>query len=562
MYKISLSIFVALITIIAATAQTPVRLSSWGFLDSPPAPLKTIQTNFGTFYLNYQYPKGKMLKIESNGALTTLITIGGTSITGYKLARMKQNNICAIIAIEAGDSAFFYKTDGTAANTSVAFKYGKNGGSQAHDNDFALHGNKLYVVADYYGAAGKFSGLVEVDLTTKASTVLVNYGTDIYNTDRLYRILSDNQNIYFYTKTNNLYCFSKLDPVLKTPQTIASDMSFWSTTDLMLIDDKPAYWAVKDTNVMMNGSAFITKRMYLKLYNPADNSSRKLMDAGYFQSPPPWYLGKINDKYYFYSSGDFVLTNCTTVQCNGVVGANLFEVTNTGSRLVKSVSVAGNTYTYSGNKREASDKIFVEITTKNEGKELWAATPDNFYMINDHNQGETPKDYGMRIDEAAVCGSKLIIPGSVSLVSAKADNEIFITDGTAGAFTKIDILPTAQSSAKFAANVNNQIFFLATDSIKDSYNIQKTSLFSLDVCSAMAIPLVNENRNFVPRLVGDKIQFENQVSEINIYALNGASVMKNATLINELNVSGLRPGYYIIRVKENQHWQFGRFVKR
>ena len=562
MYKITLSILFTMFSVLFAAAQTPTRLNSWGFLDSPPAPLKTIQTNFGTFYLNYQYPKGKMLKIESNGALTTLITIGGNSNTGYKLARMKQNNDYAIIAIEAGDSAFFYKTDGTVANTTVAFKYGKNGGSQAHDNDFALLGNKLYVIAYYFGAAGKFSGLVEVDLATNTSSTLVNYGTDIYNTDRFYKILSDNHNIYFYNKSNELYCFSKLDPVLKTPQTIASDMSFWTTTDLMLIDDKPSYWAVKDTNVMMNGTAFITKRMYLKLYNPADNSSRKLMDAGYFQSPPPSYLGKINDKYYFYSSGNFDLTSCNTVQCNGVVGANLFEVTNTGSRLVKSVSVAGNTYTYSGNSKEVSDKIFVEITTKSEGKELWAATPDNFYMINDHNQGETLKDYGMRIDEAAVCGSKLIIPGSISLVSAKADNEIFITDGTAGAFTKIDILPAAQSNAKFVANVNDKIYFLATDSIKDAYNIQKTSIFTLDVCGATAIPTVSEIRNFTPRLVGDKILFENSVSDINIVALNGTSLLQTSAPTNELNVSGLNSGYYIIRVKENQCWQYGRFVKR
>jgi hypothetical protein len=315
----------------------------------------------------------------------------------------------------------------------------------------------------------------------------------------------------------------------------------------------------------MNGTAFITKRMYLKLYNPADNSSRKLMDAGYFQSPPPSYLGKINDKYYFYSSGNFDLTSCTTVQCNGVVGANLFEVTNTGSRLVKSVSEAGNTYTYSGNCREASDKIFVEITTKNEGKELWVANSTNFYLINDHNKGETIKDYGMRIDEAAVCGGKLIIPGSISLVYAKSDNEVFITDGTAGAYTKIDILPNTQSNAKFAANINNQILFLATDSIKDQFNLQKTSLFSLDICNATSLQNLkenNDNSRFTPNLVGDKIVFENEVSEINIYALNGKSMLQTSAQTNELYVNNLKPGYYIIRVKKNLKWHYGSFIKR
>jgi len=555
----------AIISFVAATmsfSQTPVRLNSWGFMDSPPAPQKTIHTDFGTFYLNYQYPTGKILKIEPNGALTPLINIGGKSSTEYKLARMKQNSNFAVISILSGDSAFFYKTDGTAANTSLAFKYGKNPNTQTHETDFALLNNKLYVIALYYGAAGKFSGLVEVDLTTNASTVLVNYGTNIYDESRFYRILSDNQDIYFYTKTNGQYCFSKLDPVQKTPQVIAPDMSYWTTSDLMLIDGKPAYWAVKDTTVLMNGSSFITKRLYLKQYFPADNSSKNLMNAGYFQSYPPSYLGKINDKYYFYSSGNFDLSSCNAVTCSGVVGANLFEVSASGSRLVKSVAEAGNTYTFEEKFVQASDKILVELKTKNQGKELWVATPNDFYMINDHNANETTKDYGMRIDEAAVCGGKIIIPGSVSLVYAKADNEIFITDGNQGAFSKIDILPTAQSNAKFAANVNNKILFLATDSIKDQFNLGKTTLFSIDVCSPTAISLVNERADFSPKLIDDKIQFANPVLEISIFTVNGTNVLRSSTTQSELNVSSLRQGYYIIKVRDANKWLYGRFIKR
>lgn len=534
----------------AGNTQTIKRLKSWGYLESPPAPTKAFSTSFGGFQLQYSYPKSQFHKVNQDGTRTLLSNLRKS--TGFNNFRFAEEGNWAMLSYSESDSVFFYLTDGTAAKTKLVHSYK---GSGTHQFDFTFHKGKAYITYDTGWNA--FKGLLEINPVDFKSKILFNKGTeDLY----IYSVVSDGENLYLNYRNGS---------VNKAFQVNASDGS------LTMITDKLAYWApqkpfvrmgsslglwtVKDTTVLMNGTSFQTKRMLLQKYNSTTKSLETLIYAGYFQATQPWYLGEISGKHYFFSTGDFNLKNCQAVTCAGNEGAYLWEVSSTGSKLVKAVTATGETYTYAGIKQVASDKIYLEIASKAAGKELWVATPTNLYMVKDHNPGATSlKDYGLKLAEAAVCGGKIAIPGVGSVAATGTDNELYISDGTVGNLNKLDVMPKVgvQSMPKGLVNYQNKILFVAADTLKDNLGIAMTSMYSLDLCTAgtpTGVELLSfqDKLTIFPNPANDqlKIQLSEPIEKLEIWSVNGTLVMKKEVPEKEIDVSSLRSGFYLIRAQ-------------
>jgi hypothetical protein len=548
------------VLIFIGNAQTIKRLKSWGYLESPPAPAKAFSTSIGGFQLQYSYPKAQLQKVNQDGTLTLLANLRKS--TGFDNFRFAEEGNWAMLSYSESDSVFFYLTDGTAAKTKLVHFYK---GSGTHQFDFTFHKGKAYITYDTGWNA--FKGLVEINPADFKSKILFNKGTEDLN---IYSVVSDNENLYLNYRNGS---------VNKAFQVNTSDGS------LTLITDKLAYWApqkpfvrmgnsiglwtVKDTTVQMNGSNLQTKRMLLQKYNSTTKSLETLMYSGYFQATQPWYLGEINGKYYFFSNGDFNLKNCQDVGCSGNTGAYLWEVGASSSKLIKAVAVAGETYTYVGIKQVASDKIYLEITTKAAGKELWVASPTNLYMVKDHNPGATSlKDYGLKLAEAAVCGGKIAIPGVGTVATTGTDNELYISDGTPGNLNKLDVMPKAgvQSMPKGLVNFQNKILFVAADTLKDNLGIAMTSMYSLDLCNAGTStgigPLSFQDKlNLFPNPAKDQLnlQLSEPIEKLEIWSVNGTLVLKKEAPEKQIDVSSLKDGLYLIRVQTAKKQFTGKF---
>lgn len=529
-------------------AQTPSRLHSWGFTDSPPAPVKSFSTESGGFQLMYTYPKSKLVKVNADGTQTLLSDLRKS--IAFNSFRFTSELNWTMFSYSENDSVFFYLTDGTASKTKLVHYYKGSGTPQF---DFTLHRGKAYITFD----TGGNKGLIEIDPADFKSKVLLNFATwDL----KLYSVISDGENLYLnYMKNsaNSAFQVSTSDGSLTM---LTDKLTYWTPQNpFVRLGTEPGLWTLRDTTVQMNGTNFQTKRMVLQKYNPATKSFVKLLEAGFFQSTQPWYLGEISGKHYFFSNGDFDLKSCQDVGCSGNTGAYLWEVGSGGSRLVKSIATTGESYAYAGIKQLASDKIYLEITTKAAGKELWVASPTDFYQVKDHNPGATSlKDYGLKLAEAAVCGGKIAIPGVGAVTSTGNDFELYVSDGTPGNLTKIDILPKAgvQSLPKGLVNVQNKILFVAADTLKDTYGIQMTSMYALDLCNSGTAtgnkPAARRNELLIfPNPAKNRltIQAPEEIENLEIYSMTGNLVLKISRPETEIDVSSLQNGIYLIRIQ-------------
>lgn len=549
---------------IGLSAQIVERLNSWGFLNSPPAPTKSFSTSFSGFQLQYSYPKTQLHKVNQDGTQLLLSNLRKSS--GFNNFRFAEEGNWAMFSYSESDSVFFYLTDGTAAKTKLVHLYK---GSGTHQFDFTFHKEKAYITYDtgYNG----FKGLVEINPTDFKPKILFNKGTeDLY----VYSVVSDGENLYLNYRNGTVNKAFQVNTTDGTLTSVTENLAYWAPQrPFVRLGNSLGLWIVKDTTVQMNGTNFQTKRMLLQKYNSTTKSLETLLYAGYFQATQPWYLGEISGKHYFFSNGDFNLKNCQTVTCEGNTGAYLWEVSSTGSKLVKAVAAAGETYAYAGIKQVASDKIYLEISTKAAGKELWVASPSNLYMVKDHNPGATSlKDYGLKLADAAVCGGKIAIPGVGAVAATGTDNELYISDGTVGNLNKLDVMPKAgvQSMPKGLVNFQNKILFVAADTLKDNLGIAMTSMFSLDLCNA-GTPTGIKDFNTTSELQVFpnpakntlSLQTSETIEKLEIYSIAGNLVLLKINPDLQLDVSSLKNGLYFIHAQSmNKKYTSKFFVAR
>jgi hypothetical protein len=230
---------------------------------------------------------------------------------------------------------------------------------------------------------------------------------------------------------------------------------------------------------------------------------------------------------------------------------------------VKSVAVSGEkNYTYAGIKQVASDKIYLEITTKAAGKELWVATPTDLYMVKDHiGTPSVLADYGLKLNEAAVCGGKIAIPGIGAMAQTGNDYEMYISDGTPGNLEKLDVMPKAgvQSMPKGLFYYEGKIYFTAADTLKDNLGIAKTSMFSIDLCNAITsanpeISMSKSELKFYPNPVKGflNLQTEETIEKLEIYSATGTLVMQMVNPEKQIDVSRLKNGLYLIKAQSGE----------
>jgi len=544
-----------------ANSQTVTRLKSWGYLESPPSPSKSFSTKFGGFQLQYVYPKTQLHKVNPDGTQNLLSNLRKS--ISFNNFRFAEEGNWAMISYSESDSVFFYLTDGTAAKTKLVYFYR---GSGTHQFDFTLHKGKAYVAYDTGWNA--FKGLVEINTDDFKSKVLFNKASEDI---KVWSVVSNGENLFLnYSQgtTNTAFQVNTTDGSLTA---VTSNLAYWlPQRPFQLLGNTLAMWTVKDTATSMNGSNFQTKRMLLQKYNTSTKSFETLLYAGYFQANQPWYLGEIAGKHYFFSNGDFNLKDCSSTTCQGNSGAYLWEVTSTGRKLVKSVALAGETYTYAGIKQVASDKIYLEIVTKAAGKELWVASPTNLYMVKDHNPGATSlKDYGLKLAEAAVCGGKIAIPGIGAVAATGNDNELYISDGAAGNLNKLDVMPKAgvQSMPKGLVNLQNKILFVAADTIKDNLGIAKTSMFSVDLCNTgpatgiESLSLQDELKIYPnPAKNMLNLQVFEMIEDLKIWSVTGTLVLQKTKPEKQLDISNLKNGIYIMQVQTSNERMAGKFT--
>lgn len=546
---------------LAGNTQTITRLNSWGFIESPPAPIQSFSTSFGGFQLQYSYPKSQLHKVNLDGTQTLLSNLRKS--TGFNDFRFAEEANWAMLSYSESDSVFFYLTDGTVAKTKLVYSYK---GSGTHQFDFAFHKGKAYITFDTGWNA--FKGLVEINPDDFKSKILFNKGTeDLY----IYSVISDGENLYLNYRNGTVNKAFQVNTRDGSLTLITDKLAYWAPQKpFVRMGNSLGLWTVKDTTVQMNGTNFQTKRMLLQKYNSTTKLLETLLYSGYFQATQPWYLGEINSKHYFFSNGDFNLNNCQDVGCSGNAGAYLWEVGESSSKLVKAVALAGETYTYAGIKQVASDKIYLEIATKAAGKELWVATPTNLYMVKDHNPGATSlKDYGLKLTEAAVCDGKIAIPGVGALASTGNDFELYVSDGTVGNLIKLDVMPKAgvQSMPKGLVNYQNKILFVAADTLKDNLGITMKSMYSLDLCNA-GTPTSIEPFSFPDMLTISpnpakdqlKIQLSEPIEKLEIWSVNGTPVMKREAPEKEIDVSRFKSGFYLIRIQTAKKQLTGKFM--
>jgi hypothetical protein len=499
--------------------------------------------------------------VNQDGTQTLLANLRKS--TSFNNFRVAEEGNWAMISYSESDSVFFYLTDGTAAKTKLVHFYK---GSGTHQFDFTFHKGKAYITYDTGWNA--FKGLLEINPADFKSKIVVNKGTEDLN---IYSVVSDGENLYLNYRNgtvNKAFQVNTTDGVLTM---ITDKLAYWAPQNpFVRMGNSLGLWTVKDTTVQMNGTNFQTKRMLLQKYNSTTKLLETLLYAGYFQATQPWFLGEIGGKYYFFSNGDFNLKNCQDVGCSGNTGAYLWEVSSTGRKLVKTVALAGETYTYAGIKQVASDKVYLEISTKAAGKELWVASPTSLYMVKDHNPGATSlKDYGLKLAEAAVCGGKIAIPGIGAVAATGTDNELYISDGAVGNLNKLDVMPKVgvQSMPRGLVNYQNKILFVAADTIKDNLGIAKTSIFSIDLCStgpATGIELLSfqdELKTFPnPAKNMLNLQVFEMIEELKIWSVTGTLVLQKSKPEKQLDISSLKNGIYIIQVQTTNKRMTGKFT--
>ncbi len=541
--------------IFTVKAQTVTRIKSWGYLDSPPVPKKTFATNSGVLQILDKYPSSELVKGNTDGTFTKLTVLRKSF--HYDKAISETSGDWTMISYFEGDSVFFYLTDGTASKTKLVYTYKGSGGS--HINDFTFHKGKAYITYDTGWNA--FKGLVEINPDDFSVKILFNKGTEDL---KMWSVVSDSENLfvnYSTGTTNSAYQVNAADGSLTQ---VTDKLNYWTPQNPFVVLGKTlAAFTLEDVRVSMNGSSFQTKRMLLSKYNTAARSFEPLWYVGYFQAVQPWYLGEINGKHYFFANGDYDVTNCNTTTCSGNFGAHLWVVDETGGRMVKSVAVSGEkNYTYAGIKQVASDKIYLEITTKAAGKELWVATPTDLYMVKDHiGTPSVLADYGLKLNEAAVCGGKIAIPGIGAMAQTGNDYEMYISDGTPGNLEKLDVMPKAgvQSMPKGLFYYEGKIYFTAADTLKDNLGIAKTSMFSIDLCNAITsanpeISMSKSELKFYPNPVKGflNLQTEETIEKLEIYSATGTLVMQMVNPEKQIDVSRLKNGLYLIKAQSGE----------
>ena len=543
-------------------AQTISRVKSWGFLDAPPVPKKTFVSNSGVLQILDKYPVSELVKVSTDGTFTKLT--GLRKSFKYDQAISETSGDWTMISYFEGDSVFFYLTDGTAAKTKLVYTY--KGPSSTHTYDFTFHKGKAYITYDT--GWNFFKGLVEINPDDFTSKVVFNKGSEDL---KMWSVISDGENLYVnYSKGTTNYAFqvNTADGALTE---LTDKLTYWTPQNpFVMLGKTLAAFTLEDVRVSMNGSSFQTKRMLLSKYNAASKTFEPLWNVGYFQAVQPWYLGEINGKHYFFSNGDYNLTNCSSTTCSGTFGAYLWEVTETGARLVKSVAEAGEkSYDYAGLKQVASDKIYLEIATKAAGKELWVASATDLFMVKDHiGTPSVLRDYGLKLNEAAVCGGKIAIPGVGAMAQTGNDNELYVSDGTVGNLNKIDVMPKAgvQSTPKGLFFYQDKIYFTAADTLKDNLGIAKTSMFTIDLCNAVTaaksqISASKSELKVYPNPVKGllNLQTEENIEKLEIYSATGALVLQTVYPEKQIDVSHLKNGLYLIKAQTGENRLTSKF---
>ncbi len=558
MRKGLLLLFIISACIFTVKAQTVTRIKSWGYLDSPPVPKKTFVTGSGVLQILDKYPSSELVKVNTDGTFTRLT--GLRKSFKYDQAISETSGDWTMISYFEGDSVFFYLTDGTAAKTKLVYTY--KGPSSTHTYDFTFHKEKAYIVYDI--GYHYFQGMVEINPDDFTNKVIFNKGTEnlgLYSDLKMWSVISNDENLlvnYLTGGVNYAFLVNTADGSLTQ---VSDKLNYWTPQNpFVLLGKTLAAFTLEDVRVSMNGSSFQTKRMLLSKYNAVAKTFEPLWYVGYFQAVQPWYLGEINGKYYFFANGDYDVTNCNSITCSGNFGAHLWEVDDTGARLVKSVAESGEkSYTYAGIKQVASDKIYLEITTKAAGKELWVASPTDLYMVKDHiGTPSVLADYGLKLNEAAVCGGNIAIPGVGAMAQTGNDNEMYISDGTPGNLEKLDVMPKAgvQSMPKGLFFYQDKIYFTAADTLKDNLGIAKTTMFTIDLCNAVtaAKPEISASKselkvypNPVKGLLN--LQTEETIEKLDIYSTTGNLVMQMVYPEKQIDVSHLRNGLYLIKAQ-------------
>jgi hypothetical protein len=502
------------------------------------------------------------VKVNTDGTMVKLTALRKSF--KYDQAISETSGDWTMISYFEGDSVFFYLTDGTAAKTKLVYTY--RGPSSTHTYDFTFHKGKAYITYDT--GWNFFKGLIEINPNDFTSKILFNKGNEDL---KMWSVISDGENLILnYSKgtTNYAYQVNTADGSLTE---ITDKLNYWTPQNpFVKLGNSVAAFTLKDTTVFMNGSNFQSKRMLLSKYNAASKSLETLWYVGYIQAVQPWYLGEINGKHYFFANGDYKLTNCTSVTCSGNFGAHLWEVTETGARLVKSVAEAGEkSYDYAGIKQVASDKIYLEITTKAAGKELWVASPTDLYMVKDHiGTPSVLRDYGLKLNEAAVCGGKIAIPGVGAMAQSGNDYELYISDGTVGNLNKIDVMPKAgvQSMPKGLFYFDNKIYFTASDTLKDNIGAAMTSFFSINLCNAVTatnreILAAKGELKVYPNPVKGllNLQTEEMIENLEIYSVTGTLVMQRDNPGKQIDVSHLKNGLYLIKAQTGEQRLTSKF---
>jgi len=558
MRKGLLLIIVLLVYGFAGQAQTASRLKSWGYLDSPPSPVKSLSTAIGGFQMDFVWPNTQLYKVNADGTRTFLSKLRKS--IGAKSFQFLESDKQVMFAYSENDSVFFYLTDGTAAKTKLVYTY--KGPSSTHVYDFTFHKGKAYIVYDI--GYHYFQGMVEINPDDFTSKVIFNKGTEdlgLYSDLKLWSVISNDESLLVNYSTGGVNYAFQVNPADGSLTKVSDKLNSWTPQNpFVLLGKTLAAYTLEEVRVFMNGTNFRTYRMLLSKYDDASKTFVPLWYVGYVQAEQPSYLGEINGKHYFFSNGDYNVTNCNTVNCSGYFGAYLWEVDETGARLVKSVAEAGEkSYSYSGIKQVASDKIYLEITTKAAGKELWVATPNDFYLLKDHIGTPTVlRDYGLKLDEAAVCGGNIAIPGVGAMAQTGNDYELYVSDGTFGNLNKIDVMPKAgvQSFPKGLVNVADKILFVAADTLKDNLGITMNSMYSIDLCNAGTTSLPKSSASTSELRVFPNpakniltIQADEEIENLEIYSITGNLVLKIIKPDAEIDLSKLQNGIYLIRAK-------------
>jgi hypothetical protein len=555
MKKIAIiSLFLSLVGV-SLFAQSISRLKSWGYLESPPSPFKTFTTANAAYML---LASGKLVKVEVDGSLTEMGPILSKTYSNSKDVIVKTLGNTAMFSLVEGSNVYYYVTSGTPASTKLIHQLTK---SLVNPPDFALMEGKAYILT---------LDLLEINLSDNSKKVLKTVGTVVRD---YFKAAAEGQNLYITYNINDdsqKLAVAKVDLSTGNLVLISDKVHYWNTTaPIIPLNNGLLYWSLIDTSMIVNGSKTAYKRTVLSRYDGQTNSSMQVFEAGVNWKFPE-FLGEIGGKLYFYSNNNYILSsNCTECQFSGETGAYLWEGSSQGFRLVKGITNATEKYTYAGVKQVASDKIYLELTTKTEGKETWVATSTDLYILNDFNAGASSlKDYGLKLADGATCGGKLAVPG-VGVVSSPSDNELYLSDGIAKNFYKFDVMPKAslQSMPKGLVNVNNKIYFIASDSIVDQYKLPMTSLFALDLCAdisqgvneitqQIALKIYpNPSSNFIHLTVGGKMD------RVEIYTASGALVYRSTSGERRIDIRSLSRGIYVLKAIQDKNVKVVRFIK-